>query len=391
MNYTNFADLDLVTPPTRPEHLPTPTHTPVLTRILPVTRRLSFSSLLNESLTVDINDTHGENINDTTLEYAEATLYEPGHQPLMHLIAIDAAFRAILQRDVISNFEFLENWREAHRRQFGAGRYPECGWFRVGLNEVIIAYSLQWVGYYERYLTLDYHTYNLLVGQPGFRTTDTGYEFAVAFGRFEFRGMEHQREPLRLPTIQREPLRLPIVDRELVPIATQLETLHSSNLDSELPSIDVSFIEQLDQSPVSAEGSSNSLLTSPPASVPCALPALVHIYVDADSFLQLPSYQISNYDSEHLYGMFQKHREFFGMGEMDFLSFVQAVGYRKLSSDEEKSFIVYHTSSDGDMCLTLDSDANNKVTLYGHPRRPVRVRRDAALAASLRIFQIFYN
>jgi hypothetical protein len=58
---------------------------------------------------------------------------------------------------------------------------------------------------------------------------------------------------------------------------------------------------------------------------------------------------------------------------------------------EDKCFILYHTNKEGDLCLTMDNDAYMRVNLFSHARRPTRARRDAAMAASLSIFQMYHH
>jgi hypothetical protein len=89
--------------------------------------------------------------------------------------------------------------------------------------------------------------------------------------------------------------------------------------------------------------------------------------------------------------MYEKHRDFFEQGSAGLfgLELIRAVEFRKLSATEDKCFILYHTNKDGDMCLSMDNDAYMRVNLFAHARRPKRARRDAAMAASLRIFQMY--
>jgi hypothetical protein len=399
---------EFITPPPRPENLPTPTHTPTIRRVEPVTRRLSFSP--------EMTPEAGEvNVNDITVAYVESTVNANGQTTLKHLIATNEAFENLQERhSVRSWFEYIENWRQAHRAQFGHGRWPSCSWFLINGHLVIIVHSWTFDGVYEHYLTMDEGVFNMLVTLPGFHTLDYGYEYEFANGNREWHGQRHQhREPLRLPivdqTVQhREPLRLPIVDRAVqqrealrlpiddsVPTPSHVEAHHSSNLDSPLPSLDLSFIEQLDGSPMYIEMSPSSLLGfSPPAVIPVAVPSPYHhMYVDTESFLLLETHRVAQMDDDKRYAMYEKHRDFFENGRAGLfgLELIRAVEFRKLSVAEDKCFILYHTNKDGDLCLTMDSDAFTLVNIFAHARRPKRPRRDAAMAASLRIFQMYYK
>jgi hypothetical protein len=98
-------------------------------------------------------------------------------------------------------------------------------------------------------------------------------------------------------------------------------------------------------------------------------------------------------DDDKRYAMYEKHRDFFENGRAGLfgLELIRAVEFRKLSVGEDKCFMLYHTNKKGHMCLTMDNDAYMQVNLFPHARRPTRSRRDAAMAASLRIFQMYYD